>query len=65
MEYSRVNWSNIYKRRKDVIAGDLINGKAGIGYKDNVNGKGRVMAITTPYNEERGFAIALVLWGVK
>lgn len=50
---------------KDVIAGDLINGKAGIGYKDNVNGKGRVMAITTPYNEERGFAIALVLWGVK
>ena len=55
----------IYKRRKDVIAGDLINGKAGIGYKDNVNGKGRVMAITTPYNEERGFAIALVLWGVK
>ncbi|TJX95198.1 peptidase G2 autoproteolytic cleavage domain-containing protein [Staphylococcus haemolyticus] len=50
---------------KDVIAGDLINGKAGIGYKDNVNGKGRVMAVTTPYNEERGFAIALVLWGVK
>ncbi|MCE5021378.1 peptidase G2 [Staphylococcus haemolyticus] len=50
---------------KDVIAGDLINGKAGIGYKDNVNGKGRVMAVTTLYNEERGFAIALVLWGVK
>lgn len=50
---------------KNVIAGDLINGKAGIGYKDNVSGKGRVMAITTPYNEERGFAIALVLWGVK
>lgn len=50
---------------KDVIAGDLINGKAGIGYKDNVNGKGRVMAVTTPYNDERGFAIALVLWGVK
>lgn len=50
---------------KDVIAGDLINGKAGIGYKDNVSGKGRVMAVTTPYNEERGFAIALVLWGVK
>lgn len=50
---------------KDVIAGDLINGKAGVGYKDNVNGKGRVMAITTPYSDERGFAIALVLWGVK
>ncbi|WP_053038584.1 peptidase G2 autoproteolytic cleavage domain-containing protein [Staphylococcus haemolyticus] len=50
---------------KDVVAGDLINGKAGIGYKDNVSGKGRVMAVTTPYNEERGFAIALVLWGVK
>lgn len=50
---------------KDVIAGDFINGKAGIGYKDNVNGKGRVMAITTPYTDERGCAIALVLWGVK
>lgn len=50
---------------KDVIPGDLINGKAGIGFKDNVNGKGRVMAITTEFTEERGCAIALVLWGVK
>lgn len=39
--------------------------KPELDIKDNVNGKGRVMAITTPYNEERGFAIALVLWGVK
>lgn len=50
---------------KDVIAGDYINGRAGIGYKDNVNGKGRVMKITSEYTEQRGCAIALVLWGAK
>lgn len=50
---------------KDVIAGDYINGRAGVGFKDNVNGKGRVMKITSPYNEQRGCAIALVLWGAK
>lgn len=50
---------------KDVVAGDLINGRAGIGYKDNVNGKGRVMKITTPYDDKKGFGIALVLWGVN
>lgn len=50
---------------KDVIAGDWINGRAGIGYKDNVNGKGRVMKITSEYTEQRGCAIALVLWGAK
>lgn len=50
---------------KDVIVGDWINGRAGIGYKDNVNGKGRVMKITSEYTEQRGCAIALVLWGVK
>lgn len=50
---------------KDVIPGDYINGRAGVGYKDNVNGKGRVMKITSEYTEERGCAIALVLWGAK
>jgi hypothetical protein len=50
---------------KDVVAGDYINGRAGIGFKDNLNGKGRVMKITSEYSEERGCAIALVLWGVK
>lgn len=50
---------------KNVIAGDYINGRAGIGYKDNVNGKGRVMKITSEYTEQRGCAIALVLWGAK
>ena len=50
---------------KDVISGDYINGRAGIGFKDNVNGKGRVMKVTSPYNEQRGCAIALVLWGAK
>ncbi|NHM93513.1 MULTISPECIES: peptidase G2 autoproteolytic cleavage domain-containing protein [Staphylococcus] len=50
---------------KDVVAGDLVNGRAGIGYKDNVNGKGRVMKITTPYDDKKGFGIALVLWGVN
>nr|WP_259336011.1 peptidase G2 autoproteolytic cleavage domain-containing protein [Staphylococcus devriesei] len=50
---------------QDVVAGDYINGKAGIGFKDNEKGIGRVMEITTPYTQERGYAIALVLWGGK
>ena len=49
---------------KDVMPNDFINGRAGIGYKDNVNGHGWVQEITTPYSEERGYAIALVTWGV-
>ncbi|MCJ1787218.1 peptidase G2 [Staphylococcus warneri] len=49
---------------KDVMPNDFINGRAGIGYKDNVEGRGWVQEITTPYSEERGFAIALVTWGV-
>lgn len=50
---------------KDVIVGDYISGRAGIGYKDYEHGRGIVMDITTPYSEERGHAIALVLWGAK
>ena len=50
---------------KDVIANDFINSRAGIGYTDNVNGKGWVQEITSPYSEDRGFAIALVTWGVR
>lgn len=50
---------------KDVVVGDFVSGRAGIGYKDYDNGRGIVMAITTPYTEERGHAIALVLWGVR
>lgn len=50
---------------KDVSPNDFINGRAGIGYKDNVNGRGWVQEITTPYSEERGHAIALVTWGVS
>lgn len=50
---------------KDVVAGDYISGRAGIGYKDNEKGRGIVMSVTTPYDEERGCAIALVLWGAK
>ncbi|MDU3707043.1 peptidase G2 [Staphylococcus lugdunensis] len=50
---------------KDVVANDFINSRAGIGYKDNINGRGWVQEITTPYSEERGCAIALVTWGVK
>lgn len=50
---------------EDVVVGDFINGRAGIGYKDNVNGSGRVMSITTKYTKNRGHAIALVLWGVN
>lgn len=37
---------------KDVIANDFINSRAGIGYTDNVNGKGWVQEITSPYSEE-------------
>lgn len=50
---------------KDVRAGDFIGGRAGIGFKDYENGRGLVMEITSEYSEERGCAIALVLWGVK
>ncbi|MBI5972232.1 peptidase G2 autoproteolytic cleavage domain-containing protein [Staphylococcus caledonicus] len=49
---------------KDVVANDYVNARAGIGYKDNANGHGWVQEITTPYTEERGYAIALVTWGV-
>lgn len=65
MECSRIIRSNLHEHWKDVIPGDYINGRAGVGYKDNVNGKGRVMKITSEYTEERGCAIALVLWGAK
>ncbi|MCM3071738.1 peptidase G2 [Staphylococcus equorum] len=50
---------------KDVRAGDFISGRAGIGFKDYENGRGLVMEITSEYTDERGCAIALVLWGVK
>ncbi|MCY1572436.1 peptidase G2 [Staphylococcus pettenkoferi] len=50
---------------KDVTSNDFINSRAGIGYTDNVNGKGWVQEITSPYSEDRGCAIALVTWGVK
>lgn len=50
---------------KNVVAGDFISGRAGIGYKDHEKGRGIVMEVTTPYTEERGCAIALVLWGVR
>ncbi|WEN70359.1 peptidase G2 autoproteolytic cleavage domain-containing protein [Staphylococcus sp. NRL 16/872] len=56
----------IYTNVEQYVApGDYISGRAGIGYKDDVNGVGRVMSITTPYTQERGYAIAKVLWGVK
>lgn len=56
----------IYTNVEQYVApGDCISGRAGIGYKDEKNGKGIVMSITTPYSEERGCAIALVLWGVN
>ncbi|WP_426429056.1 peptidase G2 autoproteolytic cleavage domain-containing protein [Staphylococcus equorum] len=50
---------------KDVRAGDFISGRSGIGFKDYENGRGLVMEITSDYTDERGCAIALVLWGVK
>ncbi|WP_368736922.1 peptidase G2 autoproteolytic cleavage domain-containing protein [Pseudomonas nunensis] len=33
----------------------------GIGTKDNVNGYYRVLEITTPYDSDKGYGVAVVL----
>lgn len=44
-----------------VSQNDLIKPSKGIGTKDNVNGYYRVLEITTPYDSERGYGVAVVL----
>lgn len=44
-----------------VKANDYIKAKNGIGTKDNVNGYYRVMEITTPYDTEKGYGVAVIL----
>ncbi|MEB5648988.1 peptidase G2 [Mammaliicoccus sciuri] len=40
---------------------DYIKSDNGIGVRDNVNGHYRVLEITTPYNSEKGYGVAVVL----
>lgn len=44
-----------------VSANDLIKPDKGIGTKDNNNGFYRVLEITTPYDSEKGYGVAVVL----
>ena len=44
-----------------VQANDYIKPNKGIGTKDNNNGFYRVLEITTPYNTEKGYGVAVVL----
>lgn len=45
----------------DLQANDYIKAEAGIGVRDNVNGQYRVLDITTPYDSEKGYGVAVVL----
>ncbi|WP_411814680.1 peptidase G2 autoproteolytic cleavage domain-containing protein [Mammaliicoccus sciuri] len=40
---------------------DYIKSDNGVGIRDNVNGHYRVLEITTPYNTEKGYGVAVVL----
>ncbi|MEB5650951.1 peptidase G2, partial [Mammaliicoccus sciuri] len=40
---------------------DYIKSDNGVGVRDNVNGHYRVLEITTPYNSEKGYGVAVVL----
>ncbi|WP_426393353.1 peptidase G2 autoproteolytic cleavage domain-containing protein [Mammaliicoccus sciuri] len=44
-----------------VKVNDYIKANNGIGTKDNVNGYYKVMEITTPYDTEKGYGVAVVL----
>ena len=44
-----------------VQANDYIKSNKGIGTKDNVNGYYRVLEITTPYDADKGYGVAVVL----
>lgn len=40
---------------------DYIKAENGVGVRDNVNGHYRVLEITTPYDSEKGYGVAVVL----
>lgn len=42
-----------------VSANDYIKPNNGVGTKDNVNGFYRVMQVTTPYSQEKGYGVAV------
>lgn len=44
-----------------VSQNDLIKPDKGIGTKDNVNGYYRVLEVTTPYDIDKGYGVAVVL----
>ena len=52
----------VYTRIDSTVSeNDYIKPNKGIGTKDNMNGFYRVLEITTPYNSEKGYGVAVVL----
>lgn len=52
----------VYTRIDSTVAvNDYIKPKKGIGTKDNNNGFYRVLEVTTPYDSEKGYGVAVVL----
>lgn len=52
----------VYTRIDSTVSeNDYIKPNKGIGTKDNVNGFYRVLEITTPYDSEKGYGVAVVL----
>ena len=52
----------IFTRIDDTVSvNDYIKPTKGIGTKDNNNGFYRVLEITTPYDSEKGYGVAVVL----
>ena len=52
----------VYTRIDSTVSeNDYIKPNKGIGTKDNVNGFYRVLEITTPYNSEKGYGVAVCL----
>lgn len=48
------------KVKGDVQANDYIRAEQGIGVKDNINGYYRVLEVTTPYDSNKGYGVAVV-----
>ncbi|WP_337227877.1 peptidase G2 autoproteolytic cleavage domain-containing protein [Staphylococcus succinus] len=48
------------KVKADVQANDYIRSEQGIGIKDNINGYYRVLEVTTPYDVNKGYGVAVV-----
>ena len=45
----------------NVKANDYIKAESGIGVRDNVDGYYRVLEVTTPYDSDKGYGVAVVL----